>query len=163
MDQNFQLHYSNLGDAYKKNELLTQSQLGLYYLSSIPTDRAEPSEGLRATVAWQTGLDRPTILLSDRQINAFRTGDRLTQEVDVRAARGCYFVTKQLQLNDDQTVCWDITADVALDQTDVINLDKRIFESPSIVGQLRKDVQQCQDRLFRSFRPATDARWVRMN
>jgi hypothetical protein len=148
LDQNFQLHYSNLGDAYKKNELLTQTQLGLYYLSSIPTDRAEPSEGLRASVAWQTGLEQPTILLSDRQIHAFQTGEGVTQEVDIRAARGCYFVTKQLQLDVDQTVVWDITADVDLDQTDVINLDKRIFETASIVDQLRNDIQQCQNQLL---------------
>lgn len=148
LDKSFQLKYSNLGDAYKKNELLTQSQMGLYYLSSIPTDRAEPSEGLRATAAWQVGLDQPTILLSDRQLNAFRTGKPVTREIDLRAARGAYFVCKELQLDDDQTVSWNITADVGLDQTDVINLDKRIVESPSIQNELQQDIQECQVRLL---------------
>ncbi len=149
LDQNFQLRYSNLGDAYKKSELLTESQLGIYYLSSIPTDRAEPSEGLRATVAWQSGLNRPTVLLSNRQVSAFRAGRPLVPELDIRAGRGAYFVNQPLQLEDQETVCWSIAADVDHDQTDVINLDQRlVVDSPPIQHELAQDVQRCQDRLL---------------
>ena len=45
----FQNEYSNLLNAYKKNELLAETGLGLFLLSSIPVDRAEPSESLTAT------------------------------------------------------------------------------------------------------------------
>jgi hypothetical protein len=46
IDFDFQNAYSNLSDAYKKNELLKETKLGLYMLSSIPVDRAEPSNRL---------------------------------------------------------------------------------------------------------------------
>jgi len=39
-----QLTLSNLVDAYKKNELLLNTKIALYMLSSILVDRAEPSE-----------------------------------------------------------------------------------------------------------------------
>jgi hypothetical protein len=74
-DYSFQTEYSNLMDAYKKNELLPKSRLGLYLLSSIPVDRAEPSEALKATTVWSYGLEEDLrILLSDRQLAAFAGG-----------------------------------------------------------------------------------------
>ena len=63
VDYNFQNEYSNLLDAYKKNELLEESGLGLYMLSSIPVDRAEPSESFNATSVWSHGLSKSKILL----------------------------------------------------------------------------------------------------
>ena len=51
----FQLEKSVLADAYKKNELLPETGLGLFTLSSIPIDRPEPAESLRATTVWCVG------------------------------------------------------------------------------------------------------------
>ncbi len=47
---------SNLLDAYKRSEVDDATGLGLFTLSATLTDRAEPSESLKATVAWQVGL-----------------------------------------------------------------------------------------------------------
>ncbi len=55
---------SNLLDAYKRSELDPATGLGIFALSATLTDRAEPSESLKATVAWQVGLAAPTYLLS---------------------------------------------------------------------------------------------------
>ena len=49
---------SNLVDAYKKCEL-EEGNLGLYALSAIISDKAEPSEALKANVVWSIGLDSP--------------------------------------------------------------------------------------------------------
>ena len=43
VDFDFQNTFSCLLDAYKKCELIEETRLGLYMLSSIPVDRAEPS------------------------------------------------------------------------------------------------------------------------
>ncbi len=64
----FLMRFSNLANAYKKSELVRESSIGLFYLSSIPTDRAEPSEGLKSTTVWQTGLTPAATLLSRSQI-----------------------------------------------------------------------------------------------
>ena len=47
---------SNLVDAYKKNELEVDAGIGIYALSAIIVDKAEPSEALKATVAWSLVL-----------------------------------------------------------------------------------------------------------
>ncbi|MDX1665272.1 MAG: hypothetical protein R3272_15880, partial [Candidatus Promineifilaceae bacterium] len=78
-----QSNFSNLLDAYKRNELDPQTGLGIFALSATLTDRAEPSESLRATVAWQVGLDASHHLLSPRQLDDFRQGRALHAESDL--------------------------------------------------------------------------------
>ena len=48
----FQNNNSVLLDAYKKTDLDADSKLALFAVSSIVTDKAEPSEGLFANVSW---------------------------------------------------------------------------------------------------------------
>ena len=52
---------SSLLHAYKRNELEPETGLGIFALSATLTDRAEPSESLQATVAWQVGLDNACV------------------------------------------------------------------------------------------------------
>ena len=87
-DRMLQATSSTLLDAYKRNELDTETGLGLFRLSSIPIDRPEPSESLRVTTVWSEGLPDPLYLLSARQLEDFRQGHSLHQETDVRAERG---------------------------------------------------------------------------
>ncbi len=58
---------SNLLDAYKRNELDPATGLGIFALSATLTDRAEPSESLKATTVWQVGLTPDAHLLSSRK------------------------------------------------------------------------------------------------
>ncbi len=70
---------SNLLNAYKRNELEPTTGLGIFTLSATLTDRAEPSESLKATVAWQVGLADVQTLLSTTQIPAFRRASRCSR------------------------------------------------------------------------------------
>ena len=69
-----QANSSNLVDAYKWTELDAGTGLGVYALYSRISDRAEPSESLRANVVYGLGLDAPTVLLSSLQLDDFRRG-----------------------------------------------------------------------------------------
>ncbi len=89
---------SNLLTAYRRNELEPETGIGMYTLSSTLSDMPEPNESLKATTAWQYGLDAKTILLSSAQLDAFRHGKPLTTEVDLRAHRGAYFVESEFSL-----------------------------------------------------------------
>ncbi len=144
----FQQRFSNLGDAYKKSELLKDSGVGLFYLSSIPTDRAEPSEGLRATAVWNT-TDPQHILLSDRQLPDFLAGKALTTEFDVRAARGAYLLHREFTLQGGADEQWSIVADVNLDQCDVMDLVEDISD-PHIEIKLEEDIESCQRQLLKA-------------
>ena len=123
MNEMFQLRFSNLGDAYKKSELINDVQLGVYYLSSIPTDCAEPSEGLRATVVWQAGLSESQGVAQRRPARPFsrRAGNCIT-ESEMRGKRGAYFVNASFELSPNDSQSWTFVADLKHDQTDVANL-----------------------------------------
>ena len=58
VDRVAQAELSTLVDAYKQAEVVTGACAGIYTLGSILTDRAEPSEALKATVVWSTGLEQ---------------------------------------------------------------------------------------------------------
>lgn len=89
---------SNLVDAYKRNELNIESGMGIFALSAIIVDKAEPSEALKANVAYSIGLDNPTYLLSSLQLNNFRKGLPVAQEEDIKAERAAYFINKEITL-----------------------------------------------------------------
>ncbi|MDG2253376.1 MAG: hypothetical protein P8L49_00280 [Opitutaceae bacterium] len=122
LDQAFVSQYSNLSDAYKKCELLDEGKLAIFYLSSVPTDRAEPSEGLRATVAWSLGLACETVLLSSRQREVFRNGKTLSGERDIRGMRGAYLVESLIDLDAGGQKDWWIVAEINQDAAQVESL-----------------------------------------
>lgn len=124
VDYSFQNEYSNLLDAYKKSELLEESGLGLFMLSSIPIDRPEPSEALKTTTVWSYGLRKiAKILISDRQIENFKNGLPVETEFDIRASRGAYYINAELELGKDENQQWFFAAEVNQDSCAVANLD----------------------------------------
>jgi hypothetical protein len=51
--------YSNLVDAYKKSELEAETGVGIFALSAIIVDKAEPSEALKSNIVWSLGIKNP--------------------------------------------------------------------------------------------------------
>jgi hypothetical protein len=164
----FQLEKSTLIDAYKKNELLPECGLGLFLLSSIPVDRPEPAESLRATTVWPVGIQRRHILLSSVQLGNFRQGLPVKTETDVRGERGAYFVESEFTLRPGQRRQWMIAADVDQGPSQVTNL-RRLLRSPvELQNKVEADIARGTEELWRivaradglqkSARPLGDAR-----
>ncbi len=80
LNQQLQMGFSTLVDGYKKNELIDNTSIGIFSLSSIPSDLPQPSESLTATTVCSTGIDVDTFLLSSSQIDLFRKNLPLEQE-----------------------------------------------------------------------------------
>ncbi len=144
---------SNLVNAYKQTELEPQTGIGLFCLSAIIIDRAEPSEALRCNVVWQTGLNRPVHLLSSAQIPAFRHGQPLKEERIVKGECGAYLLGTQISLEVNEKKSWTIVADMMKDQTEVIALREHfrqlggIDNVPAIKALLDKDIEEATNRL----------------
>ena len=148
VDYNFQNEYSNLLDAYKKSELIAETGLGLFMLSAIPVDRAEPSESLKTTTVWSYGLiDNRKILLSANQLPNFKRGLSLETETDIRAKRGAYLVNFKLDLQAGAEKEWFIVADINQDTTAVANLNQFIRNETNINDQLNDSIQAGTDNL----------------
>jgi hypothetical protein len=131
---------STLLDAYKRTEVDAATGLGLLTLSSTLTDLAEPSESLRANVAWQVGLDDADHLLSTHQVEAFVHGHAIAAETDVRGERGAYLCRAQLSLAPGQARRWRVVGDVHHDAAHVVALRERLRDPGAVAAELEADL-----------------------
>lgn len=141
VNRNMQNDKSPLVDAYKKGELLIETGLGIYVLSSIPVDRAEPSEALRASTVWSIGDNIKSRLLSSLQLDHFRNGFEVSQEVDIRAQRGAYFNRIQQAISPFTTEKWYIIADVIQSSAKIANLNNLIKNNNNLIDQIVTDIK----------------------
>ena len=117
---------SNLADAYKRSELIAETGLGVFALSAIIVDKAEPAEALKANVSWSTGLEKPTYLLSSNQLQYFRNNHNVQQEEDVKGDKGAYFVVTAISLAAGAEKKWMIVANVNQNHAGVVALSEQI-------------------------------------
>jgi len=138
---------SNLVDAYKRSELNATDGVGIYALSAIIVDKAEPSEALKATIVWSLGLDNPTYLVSSLQLDNFRKGKVIHQEVDVKAEKGAYFSHSKFDLNPEDDKSWLTIADVNKSVADVNQLKEQILNAPNLAALVQADIEKGTQKL----------------
>ncbi len=159
---------SNLVDAYKRSELDPATGLGLFALSSVLTDQAEPSEALRTTTAFTLGLDAKGHLLSSTQLDRFRRGEPLAPELDVRGRRGAYFVHADVTLAPGASRRWQLVADVGKDHAEVAALvnglrtvgTSRDAETP-LATRVEHDLRRSREALAAIVASADGFQWTR--
>ena len=139
---------SNLVDAYKRNELEETSGLGVFALSAIIVDKAEPSEALKANVAWSFGLENPKYLLSSLQLKAFRNREPIIQETDVKAEKGAYFLNDTFELEPNEQKQWFIVANVNQNHSEIAALSKSILEDKKLILEVKNDIELGTHRLI---------------
>ena len=147
---------SNLVDAYKRNELEEATGLGIFALSAILVDKAEASEALKANVVWSIGLNSPKYLLSSLQLNNFRLGNEVQQEVDVKAEKGAYFLNSDIILEKESAKEWMIIANVNQNHSNIAKLSKQIREDSSLIDKVNNDINLGTKRLV-ELNSASDA------
>jgi hypothetical protein len=131
---------SNLVDAYKKSELQIASGLGIFALSAIIVDKAEPSEALKANIVWSLGIEKPTYLLSSLQLDNFRSGKEVHQEVDIKAEKGAYFISADLVLEANETKIWSFVANVNQTISDIQRIAKTIQNNENLTQIIKEDI-----------------------
>ncbi len=132
---------SNLVDAYKRNELDEESGLGIFALSAIIVDKAEPSEALKANISWSLGLENPKRLLPSSQLNAFRKGLEIHEERDVKAQRGAYLVSADLELKEGESREWMILSDINQNVSQIRALAQEIKTDSELIAKVKVDIQ----------------------
>jgi hypothetical protein len=142
VDTSLQAMSSNLVDAYKKNELESDIGLGIYALSAIIVDKAEPSEALKASTVWSLGIENPTYLVSSLQLDDFRRGKHVEQEEDIRAEKGAYFVVADLSLPASSKKEWMIVADVNQSIVDITSISHKLKDTKNLKALVQKDIER---------------------
>jgi hypothetical protein len=145
--QETQTTMSTLLDAYKQAEAVPELSAGIYTMSSILTDRAEPCEALKATVVWSTGLDKPKVLLAEDQVLAFRTGFPVVSENFMKGKRGAFLVQASFSLPSGSEKSWYMVADVNQGPSELAVLLNDIRQGVSPAA-LEADIEAGTQRLL---------------
>ena len=140
---------SNLVDAYKRNQLQDEVGLGIYALSAIIVDKAEPSEALKANIAWSLGFEAPKYLVSSLQLSTFRKGKEILEETDIKAEKGAYFVNAQINLQAKATKHWMLIGNVNQDHTAVADMVYRIKNEDDLDKVVQEDIDNGTKRLIK--------------
>ena len=148
VESDMQRTSSNLADAYKRTELVPESGLAIFALSAVIVDKAEPSEALKANIAWSKGLKDPNYLLSSLQLDQFRKQEEIHEETDIKGEKGAYFLHAELNLAEGETKEWNIVSNVNQNQSQVVELSKAIQEDQSLVEKVEQDIDKGTQQLL---------------
>jgi hypothetical protein len=141
ISSDFQNASSNLVDAYKKCELEKETGLGIFALSAVIVDKAEPSEALKANTVWSVDLTNPTYLISSLQLNAFRRGEEIYQEEDIKAEKGAYFSVQDLRLESNKKDSWMLIANVNQNIISIQEIKEKIKSNTALATLIQKDIE----------------------
>ena len=139
---------SNLVNAYKRSELESSSGMGIYALSAVIVDKAEPSEALKANIVWSKGFSDVSYLMSSTQLDAFRSGQNVTAENDIKGERGAYFMNARIDLNSQESKDWFLVADVNQTHSKVVALIHSINNNSNLADDVFKDIEIGTEKLI---------------
>jgi len=146
-NRTLQTESSCLLDAYKKAELLNDANLAIYHYSSIPTDRAEAIESLKATIVWSTGIKKNKILLSSSQVANFAKNSQITEEKEIRGKKGAYFITTDFLLRKNSSHYWNIVIDTNKDIRHITEIQK-LSKNNKLEELLYEDIEKTRNKLI---------------
>lgn len=146
--QQLQSGFSTLIDGYKKNELIPKQGVGVFLLSSIPSDRAQPAESLKATTVWSTGISVEKYLLSSKQILNFKKNIPIEQEENINGIRGSFLIISRIEIKPKSQSNWLVLAEINQNSGDLVELIKTIKNKESYKLVLN-DIEESKIQLNR--------------
>ncbi len=135
--------YATLGylaSAYLRTELDASSGLGFFTLNARIVDRPVAAESLRAHVAWSVGHHEAVRLLATRQLEAFRAGQPVTEEKEIRGDFGSYLVAGACTLAPGAEAEWTSGVDADLDHPAILRLRDELADPARLGAQARAGV-----------------------
>ncbi|MFT5923404.1 MAG: hypothetical protein ACI9LE_000384 [Paraglaciecola sp.] len=140
---------SNLVDAYKWSELHKPSGLAMFTLYSGITDRAEPSESLKANTVFSIGFDDCKVLLCNAQLEKFWNSEVLENESAKRGVRGAYLINVEFELPPLQSKKWQLVANLEQNQSQVSALIQSLGDQNKVLTDLSDSINEGSDTLAR--------------
>lgn len=140
---------SNLVDAYKWTELDAESRLALYTLYSGISDRAEPSESLKANIVYCLNTEDMDVLLSREKSYGNQGNSTPVQPQRTRGVRGAYFTGNAICLDKRSSKSRTFVLDVNKTQGEVIELRHKILKSSDLAERVFKSIEDAKDKSLR--------------
>ena len=128
---------SNLIDAYKKTDL-DPSGLALFSMSSVLTDKAEPSEALYSNVSYFT--KKAQVYLSPKTPDLFRRGAELQVDDVLKGERASCFIQLELSLDAGAEEKWLEVFDTRLEVGQAEGLIAALKDRAALEKEILADV-----------------------
>lgn len=136
---------SILIDAYKETDFDKESGLTFYIMSSVLTDRAEPSEGLLANTSWFTCDGK--VLLQEGIPELFYSAEGDTDKIDAvdvtKGDRSATFIAQKLSLKDKAE--WCQVFDTFLSASKVASLKNELKDKAKAAANLKADMDATEN------------------
>jgi hypothetical protein len=140
---------SCLIDAYRRSELVHDTRLAIYSLTSRIVDRAEASEQLRAASVFSLGLDGATVSLSAGAIDAFRRNEPAEACELVTGRRGHYLLSVDVDLAPAAPIRWRMAVDTGRSQGQLAELRARLLDGTALDAAVEHALDGAGDNLLR--------------
>lgn len=140
LNEQLQNARSNLVDAYKKQERVPATNLVLYRLSSIIIDRPIPAEALSCNVCYLPEVGEYPLFLSSLQVEAFRKGQDLAEETEIKGEKGAFLVQHRFTLSPGQRRDWLMVADVDQDHSSLTALMDELQDPEKLKEAILRDI-----------------------
>ncbi len=140
----FQNSNSMLLDAYKKTDLDEKSNVALFSVSSVISDKAEPSEGLYANTCWFSTDDK--IILATNAKKQFVEFDKLPDAKDIvtenvsKGERASCYICKKITLDANSASGWYQVFDTNLAASQIEFLYSQIKDRKAATKDLEADI-----------------------
>lgn len=133
----FQNEKSILLDAYKKTDLDTVSNLALFTVSSIVSDKAEPNEGLYANTCWFSTDD--TLIIDTQAPAKFVKGEEITFPTLSKGQRSSCFICRTIT---EKTDDWYQVFNTSQTMIHVLKLKEELKSKKTLISALAKDIEE---------------------
>ena len=128
--------FSYLAASYARAEAAPDVPLGIYALNAAITDHPVANESLRSACAWSIGHQHPRILLTERQIEAWRADAEVGPARPIRGEVGAYLVADRTVIAPNGSFSWITVADTNLDQAALIEIREALRDPVGLGREL---------------------------
>ncbi len=136
---------SILLDAYKKSDYYKESGLCLFSLSSVLTDKAEPSEALWANTCWFS--KKTAVYMNPESPKDFSLNRKLSETDVLKGSRSSAFIQTCEKLSAGGTSKWEQVFDTHLELSKVEVLMQELADRSTIEQDLFKDIKEGRELL----------------
>ena len=127
---------SNLINAYKYGEILNNSKIGVFSLTTLISDKPEPVEAMYANIVWgSSNFDHTASLSIDKEINNIY-GQKLN-----------YYIKFDKKITSNESIDWSLNADVKKNQDQILMLENEILNKKSIINEIKQNLDYSSKKL----------------
>lgn len=136
----FQNENSILLDAYKKTDIDSSSNLAIFAVSSIVSDKAEPCEGLYANISWFSTNDE--VYTDPEAPLYFKRNEKIPFIKVLKGKRPSCFIHRNLEIKPDAQEQWFQVFNTRQDSSDIALLQHELDDREEITKKLEENISQ---------------------